>query len=403
MDQEGTRLSRCLNTKMLDALLAHLFYLWAWLGQTWLAPGINEVGRFLGTHLISGMVPAFFIAGAITVFLDKQKITKYMGPDANPFVSYPMAAFSGGVLTVCSCGVIPIFAVILHQGAGIGPAFTFLMASPAINLISLVYTQTLLGWPYTLGRATFVAIGAILTGMGMRFLFREEKKAPAAVIMMEPDDEKGIGPIALLFFFLVLIMLVSTGIFDFLLVSDSASVSDSPLLSARTIRSLELLLSKMLLILTLVFFTGVVLYRWFERDEVVQWLRKSKSLFLMIFPKVLVGIFLSGVLSSVLPLVSFVEYFSQNTIAANLLASVIGGMMYFGTIVGVHIVSTLNHFGMNNGPAMALLLSAPAVSLPSVLAMYPVVGAAKALAFLTLVILTSAMSGLIFGFYLPGN
>ena len=111
----------------------------------WMWPGFAEAGKFIGEHLLSGMIPAFFIAGAIAIFIDKDRITKYMGAKANPFVSYPVAALSGGILTVCSCGVIPIFTSIMQQGAGVGPAFTYLMSAPAVNLIALSYTGTLLG------------------------------------------------------------------------------------------------------------------------------------------------------------------------------------------------------------------------------------------------------------------
>ena len=121
----------------------------------WLWPGFSEAGKFIGEHLISGMIPAFFIAGAIAIFIDKDKITKYMGTKANPLISYPVAALSGGILTVCSCGVIPIFTSIMQQGAGVGPAFTFLMSAPAVNLIALSYTGTLLGRQFFIGRLRY--------------------------------------------------------------------------------------------------------------------------------------------------------------------------------------------------------------------------------------------------------
>jgi uncharacterized membrane protein YraQ (UPF0718 family) len=137
--------------------------------------------------------------------------------------------------------------------------------------------------------------------------------------------------------------------------------------------------------------------KWFYRSEVILWLKKSKDLFWLIFPKVLGGIFLCGIIAVAFPLTSFMAFFDSNSIEGNFVASVLGSLMYFGTIVGVTIVSTLKDFGMHPGPAMTLLLSAPAVSLPSVLALVPIVGAKKSAFFLILVIVFSAFSGLIFG------
>lgn len=356
--------------------------------DTWVWPGLVEAGKFLGTHLISGMLPAFFIAGAIAIFLDKQRITRLMGAEANPLVAYPVAAFSGGILTVCSCGVIPIFTGILQQGAGIGPAFTFLMASPAVNLIALSYTYTLLGSKFLIGRAILVMLSAMAIGFGMKLLCGKTDKveAPAGVLIMEEESDRTDGQLLIFFILLIAIMVTATGVIDPVLENFADASAGTGMLAPRL-----LLIALEIALLT------VVSLKWFYRSELVLWLKKSYSLFILIFPKVLGGIFLAGLLAAMFPLTSYMKFFDANNFSGNFVASLLGALMYFGTIVGVTIVSTLKDFGMHPGPALTLLLSGPAVSLPSIMALVPIIGAKKATAFLSLVIIFSALSGFIFG------
>lgn len=356
--------------------------------DTWVWPGLVEAGKFLGTHLISGMLPAFFIAGAIAIFLDKQRITRLMGAEANPLVAYPVAAFSGGILTVCSCGVIPIFTGILQQGAGIGPAFTFLMASPAVNLIALSYTYTLLGSKFLIGRAILVMLSAMAIGIGMKLLCGKTDKveAPAGVLIMEEESDRTDGQLLIFFILLIAIMVTATGVIDPVLENFADASAGTGMLTPRL-----LLIALEIALLT------VVSLKWFYRSELVLWLKKSYSLFILIFPKVLGGIFLAGLLAAMFPLTSYMKFFDANNFSGNFVASLLGALMYFGTIVGVTIVSTLKDFGMHPGPALTLLLSGPAVSLPSIMALVPIIGAKKAAAFLSLVIIFSALSGFIFG------
>ncbi len=373
---------------MLQNITAYFIALFEPLQNTWVWPGLVEVGKFLGTHLISGMIPAFFIAGAIAVFLDKQRITKLMGAKANPLLAYPVAAFSGGLLTVCSCGVIPIFTSIMQQGAGIGPAFTFLMASPAVNLIALSYTYTLLGTKFMAWRAGLVMLSAMSIGIGMK-IFCGEIEQPAetsSVIIVEEDSERTDAQLLTFFVLLVLIMVTATGVLDPPVYAGAEKIGITGKLMPRLFA-----IFVELLVLT------AISYRWFEKQEIILWLRKSKDLFWLIFPKVAGGIFLCGLLAAAFPLINFMKFFDSNDFSGNFVASILGSMMYFGTIVGVTIVSTLKDFGMHSGPAMTLLLSAPAVSLPSVLALVPIAGARKSAVFLALVIVFSALSGYIFG------
>lgn len=373
---------------MLQYLTTSFIALFEPFRDTWVWPGLVEVGKFLGTHLISGMVPAFFIAGAIGVFLDKQRITRLMGAKANPLVAYPVAAISGGILTVCSCGVIPIFTGILQQGAGTGPAFTFLMSSPAVNLIALTYTFTLLGGKFLWGRALLVMISAMFIGFGMKKIFGDAPPAAASpqVVIVEDDPDHTDTQLIIFFMLLVLIMVTSANVLDSYIyaAADKIGVTGQ-------------VLPRLLVILAEIAVLTAVSFKWFEKDEIILWLRKSYSLFIMIFPAVVGGIFICGLLAVALPLINFMKFFDGNDFHGNFVASLLGSVMYFGTIVGVTIVSTLKDFGMNPGPAMTLLLAGPAVSLPSILALVPIVGTKKAAAFLVLVVVFSALSGYIFG------
>lgn len=380
-------------------IIASILTLFDPLKETWLWPGLSEVGKFVGTHLISGMVPAFFIAGAIAIFLDKQRVTKYMGAKANPLIAYPIAALSGGVLTVCSCGVLPIFASILQQGAGIGPAFTFLMSSPAINLISLSYTYSLfgqlgaetgmpgLGTKFMLWRTLLVFFSALAIGVLMKLVFgNSPKKETPQLLVVEEDSDRTDSQLAVFFLLLVLVMTSATGIFDPIFRRIFGFAEGDNILSTRLwVIGFEVLL------------VAIASHKWFMREEIVLWLQKSKDLFILIFPKVLGGIFLAGTLATFFPLTEYMGFFDENNVSGNLISSVIGSIMYFGTIIGITIVATLSAFGMHAGPAMTLLLSAPAVSLPSICALVPIAGIKKSAVFLILVILFSAISGFIFG------
>ncbi len=357
-----------------------------YLGWTW--AGFAGCGDFIGTHLISGMLPAFLIAGAIAIFLDKERITRLMGANANPLISYPVAALSGGILTVCSCGVIPIFTSIMQQGAGVGPAFTFLMSAPAVNLIALSYTWTLLGGKFLIGRAIAVLLSAMAIGLCMKLCFPDQEYKPiqSKYTIVEEETNYTDGQLFVFFLLLVLLMLSTTGLLDDYTVKVTSLIGISNGFYSR---------------IATVIIEIILITLWarkiFDKFEIQLWLKKAYTLFIMIFPKVLGGIFVCSIIGKEVPLTKFLGFFENNTIQGNLVSSVLGALMYFGTIVGVTIVTTLKDYGMHAGPALTLLLSGPAVSLPSILALVPIVGKKKAFTFLGFVVLFSAISGFIFG------
>lgn len=360
--------------------------------------GSKELLEFLSQHLISAMIPAFFLAAAISTFFSKETIIRAMGRQANPLISYPIASLAGAILTVCSCGVLPIFMSILRSGAGLGPAITFLYASPAINLISLIYTWKILPASMLWGRVISVLVSSVAIGGIMFLLFRDS--APEA----ETEDGDGkkntrtVTQEGLFFLLLVLVMLTSTEALSFVtrsLVPASLFGTADPEWAVR----MSALAGKLAALLAELIAVVLVLRSWFTWDETRKWLKRTWRQASEIIPMVFLGVFFSGMLGGAPSMVDYLGMVRENTILANILASFVGAIMYFGSIVGVNIVDLFMRWGMHKGPALALLLSGPTVSLPSILALLPIIGRNKTVAFLTLVVLFSAAGGLISGMF----
>ena len=357
--------------------------------------GAKELIDFLATHLISAMIPAFFLAAAISTFFSKETIILAMGRKTNPFISYPIAAFAGAILTVCSCGVLPIFMSILQSGAGLGPAITFLYASPAINLISIIYTWKILT-PMLWIRIFGVAFCAVLIGLIMQRLFRD---ADLEFEHEEPTPKKrGRQPWQEGAFFLVLlsIMLTSTDALAFLssrIIPTSFFAHQGPELAVKSAG----LAGKLTMILAEIILTVLILRAWFTWDEARKWLKRTYRQGRRIIPMVFLGIFFSGFLGGAGSIIDRLELVSTNSIFSNIMASFIGAMLYFGSIVGVNVVDLFMRWGMHKGPALALLLAGPSISLPSVLALLPIIGHKKSMCFLILVVIFSASLGLLYG------
>lgn len=350
---------------------------------------------FLSTHLVSAMVPAFFLAAAISTFFSKETIILAIGKRANPLTSYPLAAFAGAILTVCSCGVLPLFMSLLQSGAGLGPSITFLFASPAINLISVIYTWKIL--PNMLAaRIIAVAISGIFIGFIMDKLFKNaddefEHEEPTPKETKRTAWQEG-----LFFLVLVLVMLTSTDAMQFItkrLIPVSWFASRGSEIAATT----AAFAGKITLLGLEIILTIIILRAWFTWNETRKWLKRTYRQGRRIIPMVVLGVFFSGFLGGMSSIVDRLDMVADNSIFSNLLASVIGSMLYFGSIVGVNVVDLFRRWGMNPGPSLALLLAGPAISLPSVLALMPIMGKKKTFAFLILVVIFSASFGLLFG------
>lgn len=330
--------------------------------------------EYLSAHVLTCLVPAFFIAGAIAVFISQGSVLRYFGAQANKVLSYGVASVSGTVLAVCSCTVLPLFAGIYKRGAGLGPAIAFLYSGPAINLLAIVYTARVLGWELGFARAVGSVVFSILIGLVMALLFRRKEEAQETVIL--PAEARSAPKTLAFFFALIAILLVGT-----------ARIGTPVKLAG---------------VMALIGGVGLMSVTWFERWEIQEWLRETWNLARKIFPLLLAGVFVAGALKVLLPPQWVAAYVGANTVSANLLASVLGALMYFSTLTEVPIIHTLMGLGMGRGPALALLLAGPALSLPSMLVIGGVMGARKTAAYALLVILTASFTGMMFGSIVPG-
>ena len=324
------------------------------------------------------LVPAFFIAGAIAALVKKDVILKYFGAEVKPYLSYTVASVSGTVLAVCSCTILPLFQGIYKKGAGIGPATAFLYSGPAINILAIVYTARLLGPGLGAARAVAAISLSVVIGAFMALIFRKEeteKKKEAQKKRAAADGEGHPGKVTLLFFAsMIAILVIGTA-------------------------SLELWIRLSAIILLILVVSGLLIY-YFSRDEVTDWGYETWDLTKKIFPILLAGAFLVGVIAYFVPPETFRPYIGGNSLVSCFVAAVLGALLYMPTLLEVPIVGTSLGYSqgvMGGGPALALLLAGPAVSLPSMLVLYRMIGGKKTAAYIVLVVLTSTFAGFIYG------
>jgi uncharacterized membrane protein YraQ (UPF0718 family) len=382
-------------------------------------------------HVLLCLVPAFFIAGAVAVFVSQGAVMKYLGAGANKVLSYGVASVSGSILAVCSCTVLPLFAGIWKRGAGLGPAIAFLYSGPAINVLAIILTARILGPKIGAARAIGAIVFSIVIGLIMHFMFRkeEEAKAAAAMHMPEQEVERPLWQTSLLFAVMIGLLISATwgkpahaeglwaAIFQIKwLLAGSFAV----LLGAMMVRWMGVKLAKLVVAGIVVFglamgmpdqpliafsagITALVLLMTTTRGETESWFMASWDFAKQIMPLLLAGVLVAGFLlgkpgsEGLIPSHWISGLVGGNSIWANLFASVVGAFMYFATLTEVPILQGLLGAGMGKGPALALLLAGPALSLPNMLVIRSVLGTQKTVAFVTLVVVMATLSGLIFG------
>lgn len=332
--------------------------------------GVGELLEYLQAHVVTCLVPAFFIAGAIAVFVSKQSVLKYFGAHAKKTVSYSVASVSGAILAACSCTVIPLFAGIYRRGAGIGPATAFLYSGPAINILAIVFTARVLGFRVGVARAVMAVAMAVVIGLVMAFLYKDEGRKEVKSLKMQDDGGNTLRN-GLFFLDLVLILVIGA--------SKLETIVKWPAI--------------FVLLLVLVF----IVVKWQDRSDTNMWFSETWNLAKMIFPYLVVGVFVAGVMKEVLPPEYVSKYVGGNSVSANLIASVAGAFMYFATLTEVPIVESLMSLGMGEGPELALLLAGPALSLPNMLAIRQVLGTKKTLTYIGLVVVFATVSGIVYG------
>jgi len=332
--------------------------------------GLNGLAEYLSLHVITCLVPALFIAGAISAFASQAAILKYFGPQAKKPIAYSVGSVSGAILAVCSCTVLPLFGGIYKRGAGLGPAIAFLFSGPAINILAIVYTANILGYELGIARAVGAISFAVCIGLIMAFIFRKEEvqKAQAQAFALVEADPNGKKPWQYTIFFGTLIAILIT----------AASKYWVPFG----------ILSGVL---------GITLWRWFTGDEIKEWMKETLYFLKRILPWLLLGVFIAGILGTVIPPTAMATYMGGNTLLSNFIASIGGALMYIATLTEVPIIKTFMNLGMGKGPALALLLAGPALSLPSMLALRGIMGTKKMLVYVALVVAAATITGLIYG------
>ena len=342
-------------------------------------------------HVLTCLIPAFFIAGAIAVFVSQASVLKYFGATARKILSYSVASVSGTVLAVCSCTVLPLFAGIYTRGAGIGPATAFLYSGPAINVLAIVLTARILGWELGLARAIGAVIFAIITGLLMAFFFRKDDAARAAGQMYLPEqEEKGrtLGQESLFMLTLVLILVFA------------AFAKPAPGSSGLWH---GIFASKWYVTAGLFVILGFMLKGWFQKDELSTWVESSWGFMKQIFPLLGAGVLVAGFMlgrpghAGLIPEHYIETLLGGNSLWANLFAALSGALMYFATLTEIPILQGLLGSGMGKGPALSLLLAGPALSLPNMLVIGGVMGIKKTAVFCTIIVILSTIAGMIYG------
>jgi uncharacterized membrane protein YraQ (UPF0718 family) len=392
---------------------------------------LHLVKWYAREHVLLCLVPAFFIAGAIGVFVSQAAVMKYLGPRAKKALAYGVASVSGTILAVCSCTVLPLFAGIYRMGAGLGPATAFLYSGPAINVLAIVLTARVLGLRLGMARALGAILFAVVLGLLMHLIFRREEleKADAQMAMPEPEVTRPLWQNALYFAAMVWILVFAnwgrpgaeTGLWHAIWSSKWALTALGAAALGAILASwfgLKLWQLAAIAVPTLAValatpehpelpFTVAVLglSMTISRDEgeLGEWFSSSWGFARQILPLLFAGVLVAGALlgrpghEGLIPSAWVAAAVGGNSLEANLFASVAGAFMYFATLTEVPILEGLIDNGMGQGPALALLLAGPAVSLPNMLVVASVIGWRKTVAFVSLVVVMATVSGLIFG------
>jgi uncharacterized protein len=365
----------------------------------WSRPVIRQSGleaflmlqEYAREHVLTCLIPAFFIAGAIAVFVSQASVLKYFGAQAGKLLSYSVASVSGTILAVCSCTVLPLFAGIYTRGAGIGPATAFLYSGPAINVLAITLTAKILGWQLGLARAVGAVIFSVATGLLMALIFRKEDAERSAGQIYMPDA--GIKERTLAQDTMYLLTMVLILVFAAFAKPAPGSAGVWPAIYA----------AKWYITAALLIILGLMLKVWFSRDECKNWVESTWGFMKQIFPLLAGGVLVAGFMlgrpghPALIPEQWIQSLLGSNSLWANLIASLAGALMYFATLTEVPILQGLLGAGMGKGPALALLLAGPALSLPNMLVIGSVMGAKKTATFCGIIVIMSTIAGMLYG------
>ncbi len=357
-----------------------------------LLEGFFMLQDYVREHTLTCLIPALFIAGLMSVKVSQASVIKYFGAETNKIISYGIASISGTILAVCSCTILPLFTSIYKRGAGLGPAIAFVYSGPAINLLAIVLTAKVLGIEMGIARALGAILFSIVIGYIMAILFKKEEKHRQDNIINQKIisynmNEKNAWKTILLFIFLIGVLIFATW---------SKSFSEN---------SFNLWVYKNKWFLTILSIIGVVITSFISitKDEFNSWMYETYDNAKQIMPLLFVGVWVAGFFlgrpghEGIIPSKYVIELVGGNSFFSNLFSSVIGAFMYFATLTEIPILQSLIGSGMGKGPALALLLSGPALSLPNMLVIKSVIGTWKTFVYVLLVIVMSTMAGIIYG------
>ncbi len=384
-------------------------------------------------HVLLCLVPAFFIAGTIAVFISQAAVIKYLGGKAKKWVAYTVAATSGTILAVCSCTVLPLFSSIHKRGAGLGPAIAFLYSGPAINILAIILTARILGFELGIARVIGAVSFSVIIGLVMSFIYRKEEKERNGnnTVVPEIEESRPIWQTTLHFFILVAILVFvnwgkpsneTEGFWYFMFANKwfitsifGAGFAFS-LIYIIKVKKLFVVLGTASVIISAYFFyhtptipfvVGVItttIALTFSDDEPNQWLGETWGFAKQIMPLLGAGVLVAGFLlgsaegnGGIIPKDWIYALVGGNSLFSNLFASVTGAFMYFATLTEIPILQGLIKNGMGKGPALALLLAGPALSLPNMLVIRSVIGTQKTVVYVSLVIIMATITGIIYG------
>ncbi len=384
-------------------------------------------------HVLLCLIPAFFIAGAIAVFVSQGSVMKYLGAKANKILAYGVASVSGTILAVCSCTVLPLFAGIYRMGAGLGPATAFLYSGPAINVLAIVLTARVLGVELGIARAVGAVIFSVVIGVLMHLIFIKEENQKAAAQMAMPEEEvkRPLWKNALYFASMVGILVFAnwgkpdetTGVWAVIyntkwIVTSFFAISLGIMLvrwfetawwkvtlTAVPVAGLAFAFPEQPLIAFSAGTIGLSIFTSTDKGETSEWFSSSWGFAKQIMPLLLFGVLIAGALlgrvghEGLIPSEWVAKAVGGNSLSANFFASFAGAFMYFATLTEVPILQGLIGNGMGKGPALALLLAGPALSLPNMLVIRNVIGTKKTIVFVSLVVVMATISGMIFGMF----
>ncbi len=435
--------------------LTILFWIVAFFAMAFFMPVSSEAFRtavdatldltkwYAQEHVVLCLLPAFFIAGVISVFVSQGAVLRYFGANAKKWLAYTVASVSGTILAVCSCTILPLFSSIHKRGAGLGPAVAFLYSGPAINILAIILTARILGFEMGVARIIGAVTFAIVIGSIMSIIYRKEEKAKKEEQMniQLPPEARPMWQTSFHFFILVLILVFAnwgkpssddtsglwffiwsnkwyiTSIFGLGLVYSLIRILHIKwwwVIGAAVVTAVSAVLSNVYIggilapmVPMLVAITGLSLITLWGEDENREWTLASWDFAKQIMPLLALGVIVAGFLlgsthgdtniPGVVPSSWISGLVGGNSVFSNFFASIVGAFMYFATLTEVPIIQGLMASGMGKGPALALLLAGPSLSLPNMLVIRGVMGTKKTITYVALVVVMATISGLIYG------